>query len=108
MQSSHGLDIPITKKKMMPLKEGVAGWVVEHKQAVLISSQSKNLIPKSRLKRPHIKSSMIIPLEFQDRIYGVFCVNSNTTNDRFNEKNLGFLDHLGKVASAALFQSSTN
>ena len=108
IQSSHGLNVPVSREIVMPLKDGVAGWVVEHKQAVLIGPQNKTSIPESKLKRPQIKSSMIIPLEFQDRVYGVFCVNSNTENHRFNEQNLVFLNHLGKVASAALSGSTTN
>lgn len=108
IQSAHGLDDQIVKKKTVPLKEGVAGWVVEHQKSVLITPQRKSAIPQSILKRPHIKSSMIVPLEFQGQVYGVFCVNSKTDNSRFNEKNLMFLNHLGKIASAALSQSSLN
>ena len=102
IQSSRGLDTQILKKKNIPFSNGVAEWVVEHKKPLLISSQSEEVVPKSILKRPQIKSSFVVPLEFQDQIYGVFCLNSKTENDRFNEGNLLFLNQLGQIASAAL------
>jgi len=108
IQSSHGLNAQVLKKRTIPFRRGIAGWVVENKKAVLISPQSISVIPKLKLKRPYIKSSMIVPLQFQDRIYGVFCLNSKTENDRFNERNLLFLNHLGKIATAALSRSSLN
>ncbi len=108
IQSSRGLNQKILKKKILPLKESVAGWVFSNKKAILIGPQSELQVPQSILKRPYIKSSMILPLQFQDRVYGVFCLNSKTENDRFNEGSLSFLNRLGNLASAALARSVLN
>lgn len=106
IRSSRGLSPHVLKKKNIPLSNGIAGWVLENKKAILIGPEHKSIIPKSKLKRSYIKSSMIVPLEFQNKMYGVFCLNSKTENDQFNEDNLSFLNQLGGIAGAALSRSA--
>jgi len=107
IQSSRGLSEEILKKKI-PLNDGVAGWVVAHKKGVLIGPDIKSIVPKSKLNRPAIKSSMIVPLKCQDQILGVFCLNSKDANERFNQTNLSFLNQLGQIASTGFSGSGLN
>ncbi|MBI4000034.1 MAG: PocR ligand-binding domain-containing protein [Candidatus Omnitrophica bacterium] len=99
---------PEILRKRLPLNEGVAGWVASQKRAVLIGSETSDKIPKARLKRPQIKSSMVVPLEFDQKMLGVFCLNAKSANKRFNRNNLQLLGQLGKLASVALARVGAN
>ena len=99
------------KKKRISLESGVAGWVASRNKPVLIGSDLPHMkgdIPKAKLKRPQIKSSIVVPLKYQKKVLGVFCLNAKSQNKRFNQDNLVLLDQLGKLASVALSRPSEN
>ncbi len=109
IRSAHGIKPEILKQRRLPLHAGVAGWVAAKRKALLIGpAETKKEIPKEKLKRPQIKSSMIVPLEFKRKVLGVFCLNAKSANKRFNQNNLILLDQLGKLASVALARVSPN
>ena len=108
IKSALGIRPEVLKKRHVPLRTSVAGLVVARRKPMLISSKTANGIPKTKLKRPHIKSSMVVPLEFEKRILGVFCLNAKSQNKRFNPNNLVLLDQLGKLAGVALSRVSAN
>lgn len=109
IKSAHGIKPEILKQRRLPLDAGVAGWVAARKKAILIGpAETRREIPKEKLKRPQIKSSMVVPLEFKKKVLGVFCLNAKSANKRFNQNNLVLLDQLGKLASVALARVSPN
>ena len=108
IKSALGLRSEILKKGQIPIHKGVAGWVVEQRKAVLIDQDFQTDVLKTKLKRPKIKSSIIVPLEFEKKVFGVFCLNAKSSNKRFNKDNLILLDQLGKLASVALSRVSAN
>ena len=108
IKSAHGIRAEVLKKRHLPLNAGVAGWVAAKKRPLLIGPQIKGEIPKDKLKRPQIKSSMIVPLEFKRKVLGVFCLNAKSVNKQFNQDNLILLNQLGKLASVALARVSMN
>ena len=108
IRSARGIPASILKKRHVPLGSGVAGWVLARKKPVLIGPGAAGLVPKDKLKRPQIKSSIVVPLEFKKKALGVFCVNSKAANKQFNQENLVLLDQLGKLASVALARVSAN
>lgn len=105
---ARGIPSEILKKRRMPVSRGVAGWVASQKKPVLIGPYGDSTVPAERLKRPKIKASIVVPLRFQEKILGVFCLNTMSANKRFNQNNLLLLDQLGKLASVALARTSVN
>lgn len=108
IKSARGISPEILKKKRLPIRSGVAGWVVSQRKPVLIGPKVPVSVPKVRLKRPHIKCSIVVPLEFDEKALGVFCLNANSANRRFNQNNLLLLGQLGKLASVALSRVNQN
>lgn len=108
IKSAHGIRPEILKKGHLPLHAGVAGWVATKKRPILIGPEAQREIPKTKLKRPQIKSSMVLPLEFKKKVLGVFCLNAKSVNKQFNQENLVLLNQLGKLASVALARVSVN
>jgi len=109
IKSAHGIKPEVLRQKRLPLNAGVAGWVAAKRKAILIGpAEVRKEVPKEKLKRPQIKSSMVVPLEFKKKVLGVFCLNAKSANKRFNQNNLILLDQLGKLASVALARVSPN
>jgi len=109
IKSAHGIKPEILKQRHLPLNAGIAGWVAARRKAILIGPrETRKEVPKEKLKRPQIKSSMVVPLEFKKKVLGVFCLNAKSANKRFNQNNLVLLDQLGKLASVALARVSLN
>lgn len=54
------------------------------------------------MKNFQIVSGMYAPLRWQDKVYGVICVDSPVVTDRFEEDDLQFLIALGQYAAMAL------
>ncbi|MBI4358212.1 MAG: PocR ligand-binding domain-containing protein [Candidatus Omnitrophica bacterium] len=108
VKSARGLRQSVLKKKHIALDSGVAGWVASRKKPVLIGPDGSGEVPKAKLKRPQIKASIVVPLKYRKKVLGVFCLNTNSKNKRFNQDNLLLLDQLGKLASVALLRPSEN
>lgn len=104
IQFSYGLNPAIVKKEKLP-NDGVASWVIAKKEAVLIHEQKTQKIPPDQLKRPEIKSSMVVPIQKDNQVLGVICLNSNSLNSRFNENNISRVQDLGRLIS---FQTALN
>ncbi|MBI4115670.1 MAG: PocR ligand-binding domain-containing protein [Candidatus Omnitrophica bacterium] len=101
IKTARGIQAQAVKGTPISLKESVAGWVARRGKPVLIHKEVKNAVLKRRLRRPGIKSSIVIPMKFQDRVLGVFCLNAESSNRKFNQDNLLLLGQLGKLASVA-------
>ncbi len=109
IRSAHGIKPEVLKQKRLPFEAGVAGWVAARNKAILIGPlEARKEVPKEKLRRPQIKSSMVVPLEFKKKVLGVFCLNAKSANKRFNQNNLVLMDQLGKLASVALARVSPN
>ena len=102
IKTARGIRPEITNGLRIPRKKGVAGWVAAEGKAVLIKKDVKNTILQERLKRPEIHASFVVPMTFQDRTLGVFCLNTQSSNEKFSPDNLLLLDQLSKLASIAL------
>lgn len=108
INAARGLRREIVKETRIPLRGGVAGWVVARGKPFLIQKDVKDPVLRRCLKRPNIHSSIVIPMRFQDRTLGVFCLNAESVNKKFNQDNLPLLDQLGQLVSIALAGTGAN
>ena len=107
IKTARGIRSEIAKEVRIPWKEGVAGWVAARGKPILIQKKPKDTALGARLRRPEIHASFVIPMIFRDRTLGVFCVNAESANKKFNPDNLLLLDQLSKLASIALGRLGT-
>lgn len=101
VKTGRGLNPEILKQSKIPVRETVAGWVIENKRSVLIDRDYQNELLRNRLKRPEIVSSILVPITCSEKPLGILCVNATSENPRFNSENLAVLDQLGKLAGIA-------
>ncbi len=98
IHSSYGLKSEILKKEKLP-NDGIASWVIARNEAVLINESGSRNIPQDQLKRPEIKSSMIVPIQKDNQVLGVICLNSSLANERFNENSVLMVRQLSRLVS---------
>jgi ligand-binding sensor protein len=82
--------------------DGVAGIVAMEKRPLLIDDEIADERLKSRLRRPELRSSMVVPLRRRDDVVGVMSIGSSQPDHRFNEENLNVLSRLADYAASAI------
>lgn len=98
---SKGLSDDIIRNAKVKIGEGISGIAAKDKKPLLIDSDTKNAKIKNRLKRPHIKSSIVYPLEAKNKVFGVINLNNTDTRTQFDSETLniiGNFTHLAKIA----------
>jgi signal transduction histidine kinase len=103
-RASYGLESEFAKNARKRLGEGIAGWVAERGEAVLLDSSSSAL--RSHFKRNrNITSALSLPLKVGSRCVGVLNVNRINHPDVFQEHHCDlvqlFAEHVGAVVERA-------
>ncbi len=100
---ASGLDNDIIKKTRFAKGEGIAGWVAENKEPVILIN---GLINDPRFKdlqsRKNIKSSMVIPLIKSNVVLGILSVNRFNIQENFSQAELYKSNIFASLASLAL------
>ena len=100
---SHGLKEDVVKRAELKMGEGIAGWVAEHNQSLLIEPESEVKPPlRDRLKRREIDSSIVMPLARQNQVLGVLNINSHNKANRLKTQSLDLLNQLAKLTMVIL------
>lgn len=106
-RASYGLESEFARHARARLGEGIAGWVAERKEAVLLSG---NASPESEFKQHYksnrnITSALSLPLKVGERCVGVLNVNRINHPEPFKEHHRDmlrmFAEHVGAVIDRA-------
>ena len=105
-RASYGLESEFARNARARLGEGIAGWVAERKEAVLLNDSSTNPHLGRHFKSDrNITSSLSLPLRLGDRVVGVLNVNRINNSERFTEHHREmlrmFAEHVGAVIDRA-------
>jgi signal transduction histidine kinase len=105
-RASYGLESEFARNARARLGEGIAGWVAERKEAVLLNDSSTNPQLGRHFKSDrNITSSLSLPLRLGDRVVGVLNVNRINNSERFTEHHREmlrmFAEHVGAVIDRA-------
>jgi signal transduction histidine kinase len=105
-RASYGLESEFARNARARLGEGIAGWVAERKEAVLLNDSSSNPHLGRHFKSDrNITSSLSLPLRLGDRVVGVLNVNRINNSERFTEHHRDmlrmFAEHVGAVIDRA-------
>lgn len=84
------------------LVEGVAGWVVQHKEPVLIHGPASDPRFVRICERSDVRDALCAPLCAEDRILGTISLNNRLCEEPFTEADLNLLVALSNQAALAI------
>ncbi|HTM57774.1 MAG TPA: GAF domain-containing sensor histidine kinase [Candidatus Udaeobacter sp.] len=105
-RASYGLESEFARNARKRLGEGIAGWVAQRQEAVLLNAQnaSETFVRHYKSNR-NITSALSLPLKVGDRCVGVLNVNRINHPDPFKEHHRDilrlFAEHVGTVIDRA-------
>jgi len=101
IQAAHGLKEGVVRQTKINLGEGIAGWVAERNQSLLLNPDT-DVDPslQDRLRRQEIDSSIVMPLSRRNQVLGVLSVNSHYKANRLSSQSLDLLTQLAKLTMA--------
>ena len=93
----------IVKARNVKVGECVSGWVVEHKEPLLlVGDVTKDRRFKNASARPDVKSSLCVPIKIKEKIVGVINVNTTTSPHIFGHTDLELLRLFSEDAGVAI------
>lgn len=103
IQASRGIPEEIVKKTRVNLGDGISGIAAKERRSFLIDDHSKDSRIKSYLNRPYLRSSMVLPLNLEDKVRGVINLASlKTSAVRFNTHSIRVINSLIHLAALAI------
>jgi len=105
-RATYGLESEYARHARKRLGEGIAGWVAERQEAVLLNpnNTAENLVRHYKTNR-NITSALSLPLRVGDRCVGVLNVNRINHPEAFKEHHRDvlrlFAEHVGAVIDRA-------
>jgi diguanylate cyclase (GGDEF)-like protein len=100
-----GKGAQVLKEIRIKMGQGLAGWVAQHGQAVIVPdvSQDTRFFAKVDEKtKVETRSIVAVPVRFQDRCLGVIELINCVGPDGFEERDLALLEALADFAAIAL------
>jgi ligand-binding sensor protein/putative methionine-R-sulfoxide reductase with GAF domain len=104
IKASRGLSEDIVINSRVKLGEGVSGLAAKEGEAFIIDDTLRDNRIKNFLNRPHIKSSMVVPLKVEDSVVGVLNLGAVSTAARFDLASLKLMNNLTDLATVALHE----
>jgi signal transduction histidine kinase len=106
-RASYGLESELARNARKRVGEGIAGWVAEHQQALLLGTQPPYAELSCHYKAErNITSALSLPLRVGDRCVGVLNVNRINHPEPFREHHREilrlFAEHVGAVIDRAM------
>ncbi len=105
-RASYGLESEYARNARMRLGEGIAGWVAERREAVLLNNNASSTRHGKHYKtNRNITSALSLPLMVGERCVGVLNVNRINHSEAFVEHHREmlkiFAEHVGSVIERA-------
>ena len=102
-----GLNEEIIEKTSLKPGERISGWVIQHKEAVLVEDIEKDSRFARRSKEKYYTRSFIsVPLMVKDETIGVMNINNKRTKETFTEEDLRFFKSLASAVAIAIENAS--
>jgi DNA-binding response OmpR family regulator len=101
---AKGLDPEIQHQAACPIGEGIAGWVAQTGEPLLIRdlAQDPTFGKRERNPRYHTNSLMCVPLKVNGKTVGVMNANNKVTGDAFDEYDLALFTTFSCIVSLGL------
>lgn len=103
IHKAHGLDQRIINSTRIKLGEGIAGWVAQAADALLLQHDLQELPQFQGLSRqPDTQSAISLPLRFQNKVIGVLNVKRTKSPYDFTLADLQLLEIFADNAAVAI------
>jgi len=103
--SVGGTTAPTPDTLRVAIGEGIAGWVAEHNESVLLADAAADPRALQRLLNPGTESYVAVPISFEDQVHGVI-VLSAAGRDRFGPDDETTLSIFAGYAAQAIVHTS--
>jgi putative methionine-R-sulfoxide reductase with GAF domain len=103
--ASRGIPEKIVKTSRVRLGDGISGLAAKEGESFIIDENTTDNRITPYLKRPHLSSSMVLPIKAKDRVWGVMNLGVLESSPvKFNQDNLTSMQKLAELVTAALYQ----
>jgi len=104
--AAQGLSDTVKLKTRQPISDGIAGWVVRHKEPILVTEELKNdpeLKPLMQHDR-HDLAAMSVPLQVRGQVIGVInvSVTEKSAKRQFDDRDLRLVALFAQHASVSI------
>jgi CheY-like chemotaxis protein len=101
---AKGLDPDVQSRAVCPVGEGIAGWVAQTGEPLLIRdlAQDATFGKRERNPRYHTNSLMCVPLKVNGKTVGVMNANNKVAGDAFDEYDLALFTTFSCIVSLGL------
>jgi signal transduction histidine kinase len=104
-RASYGLEAEFARNARRKLGEGIAGWVAQRKEALLLGPTESSDLRQHYKSDRNITSALSLPIRVGDRCIGVLNVNRISHPEPFREHHRDLLrmfsEHIGSVVESA-------
>ena len=101
-RAAYGLEAEFSRGARARMGEGIAGWVAQRRQAVVLGEKPGNDLGRFYKGNRRITSALSLPLAIGERVVGVLNVNRINHPDSFDEHHLEVLKVFGEHIAAVI------
>jgi GAF domain-containing protein len=99
IEAERGLGERVKDTVLLPVGEGITGWVAREGKSVLVPDVRKD--PRYVEANPQVRSEMAVPIKWGNEVAGVLNLDHYET-EAFAEEDLELLEAFGNAAAVAL------
>ena len=100
--AARGLSEEVIKATRIPIGEGIAGWVAQKGEPLLLTRTNPEGRLQERLRREEISSAISVPLRVESVVVGSLNVSESHRQQEFNQEDLRALYVFANQAALAL------
>jgi len=102
IKAAVGLNEEIINKEKRQLGEGIAGWVAQSAQPLLLRNGLHDSHFRNIKKKEAVKDALCVPLICQGKVLGVISVNNRVGDNTFQDKDLELLSTFAAQAAISI------
>ncbi len=99
---SKGIEEEVVRNTRVKLGEGLAGWAAKENEILFIDNSFKNPRLLSRLHKPRLSASLMVPIKAGECVFGVLNLSTEDPAHKFNKENINSIIQLAKMVDSAL------
>jgi ligand-binding sensor protein len=109
IRASKNLPERVVSETRVKVGQGICGTAVKEDRPMLIDDKISDNRIKSYLSRPYLKSSMVLPIKIDDKVFGVMNLGAlEVSSVRFNLDNIDSMNRIIDFTTDALYSPLKN
>ena len=109
IRAAKNLPDNVVANTRVKVGQGICGAAVKDRKPILVDEKLQDNRIKKYLYRPYLKSSMVLPIEIDDKVFGVMNLGAlEVSSVRFNQENVNAMNQLIDLTTDALYSPLKN